>query len=97
MKLIICDTATINTYQLPDKIEDVYIISDIFKSNVSKETLYLEAYQNYWSIKTDETIQVKSDGKIESRAILQVIKLNFLIQKILWIYTLYQIWNNICL
>ncbi len=71
MKLIICDTATINTYQLPDKIEDVYIISDIFKSNVSKETLYLEAYQNYWSIKTDETIQVKSDGKIESRAILK--------------------------
>ena len=71
MKLILCDTYKINTYQLPDKIEDIYIISDTFGPNNSKENIYLDAYQNYWSIKSDETIQITNNNQIETRAILK--------------------------
>ena len=71
MKLILCDTYKINTYQLPDKIEDIYIISDTFGPNSSKENIYLDAYQNYWSIKSDETIQITNNNQIETRAILK--------------------------
>ncbi len=71
MKLIICDAFKINTYQLPEKIEDFYIINDTFGKDLLKETIYLDGYQNTWSIKADETIQITSNNEIVQMAVLE--------------------------
>ena len=64
VKLIICDELKINSYKLPNRVEDYYIINYYCEELSTTETIVLEASGDKWVINSDDTISVISNNTI---------------------------------
>lgn len=70
MKLFVCDSNKINSYQLPDKVEDFYMINYLYDDTSSQISVTLKAENGRWIIKSDESVAIYSDGMIVNEAAL---------------------------
>ena len=70
MKLLICNPYKIDPYQLPDKIEDFYMINYSCMDNTLVETITLEAEEGRWKLRSDENMKLFLSGKMVERAFL---------------------------
>ena len=94
MKLLVCDSVRISTFDLPSKVEDFFMINYYYSnSNVSiMETLTLEAKDGYWNLLTDDSLRVKQNNVYLERVVLKenlYYKINFSdIEENIYIYVL---------
>lgn len=70
MKLLICDNYKINSYQLPKKIEEFYMINYNNPEESIQETINLVAEDGHWVINSDDALSIKNDGSIIEKAVL---------------------------
>ncbi len=94
MKLLVCDSVRISTFDLPSKVEDFFMINYYYSNNnVSiMETLTLEANDGYWNLLTDDSLRVKQNNVYLERVVLRenlFYKINFSdIEENIYIYVL---------
>ena len=71
MKLLVCDDIKISTYNLPEKIENFFLLNlNILVDDLNlNEVLTLKSYNGLWNIVADEKLVIKSN-EVEFKSIV---------------------------